>query len=155
MVIHMKSFSRSFFLQKTCEFFLLSFCLSIYFYVGTRLPDPSVWGIFGSGNVNIGIFDSIISGLAGSGLFFILTAYPLITYLIVTILRRLINIQFRFYVPVLSSLSSLFHVVLLVEITGFKFLVVPFWIITAVMMLFILLSSTALYPKRTAPKSRS
>lgn len=137
-----ENFGQAFLVQKLGEFLLLSLCLGVHLYFGSRQPDPSEWGIFGSGNVNVGISAALQAGLAGACVFFLFTLYPLVTLLIVAMVRKS---SAPLLLPWFSALVSVSYVGLWVFVTRFEF-VAPFWIVTAIMAAFIVGSSVLLYP---------
>ena len=144
-----KNFIPAFLMQKIAEYSLLSICLAVQFYIGSRLPNPMEWGVFNG--VNVGWLRAISGGLAVAFAFFLFTLYPVVTLAIVALCRKLLGSAAQNFLPLVSSSVSVAYVVFWVVITSFDFQIVPDWIVTAIMAAFIFVSSVALYPSaRTA-----
>lgn len=145
--LRFESFAAAFFGQKALEFVVLTALLAVQVYVGTRLKDPSYWGMRGAGPMNAS--DALLSGLTVASLFFVFTLYPIATYAIVALCQRF-DADTQSRVALLSPLVSVGYVALWVHLTDFHFPIVPYWIETAIMALFIFISSLALYPPARA-----
>jgi hypothetical protein len=145
----LRSFISAFIIQKMGEYFLLSACLAVQLYVGTRLPDPTEWEVFGGPNIDV--FTAIVASVTGAGIFFLFTLYPVVTFVFVALGRKLLGVGGRRLLPWLSAAVSVGYVALWVCVTQYNAKVVPFWIITLVVGVFIVISSALLYPPVQSP----
>lgn len=144
-----KSFAVAFLAQKFAEYFLLSLCLTMHIYMGSRVANPATWGVFGAGNVNISLPSALLSGFGGSLIIFLFSLYPIVTFVLVALGRRLFRVNAELIVPWWSAAASVVYAVLWVAATTmFDFALLPlsYWIIMAVMAIFIFISSSVLYP---------
>jgi hypothetical protein len=140
-----KTLLRAIIIQKTAEFFLLAILLAMVLFFGKRYyPHPEALGIFFTGNITAPL---AIAGGAGAALaFYLFTLYPIVTLLLVILYRKFLG-ENRWIISGVSALISLIYVLMWVEIFKFDFQL-PYWAVTAIMVLFIYASSVALYPPR-------
>jgi hypothetical protein len=134
-------FVPAFAVQKLLELVLLGLCLSVFIYVGTRLPDPEVWGMFNA--TPIGLWNAALAGFTGAGVFFLFTFYPLVTFVLVALARR--RARTLRALSLTSAIVSVGYVLLWVFVLKFPF-IGPHWIITAIMAAFVFAASMTMYP---------
>lgn len=143
----LKSFILAFSLQKLLAAVLLSICMTIQFYVGSRTDNAESWGAFGP--TPYSFWYSLQGGVELTIIFFLFTLYPIATFVTVALGRSFVGSEAPNLVPWLSAALSVLYVLYWVGSLHFPFSA-PYWIVTAIMAAFIVISSAALYPPMRA-----